>query len=116
MKQWYAGRMVEDLLSFKKGEVVYYRSLEVSRPLKVGPVTVIFRSKNPASIRVCNSIVLRTVFHCYPNAAVPNPAPETSNIRIERAYQEFLEKHPIAKRHSATESARILSLHQHSTL
>lgn len=116
MKQWYAGRMRQDLLGFKQGEMVYYRRAETKRPLKVGPVFILFRTVNARSIRICESLGIRELLSPWPNGVNPTPAPPSKNEEIEHSYQSYLETHPLAPRHSAAETHRILSARQSTAL
>jgi hypothetical protein len=100
---WYAGRLVAPMLGLKEGELVAIRRAIQTVPLLVGPVFILFRRKNPLSIRFCESMGVRTVIHLFPNNVNPKPAPAELNEEIEDAYQKYLKSKPLGKRLPADE-------------
>lgn len=96
--QWYAGKMVDPMLGLKDGELVAVRRAVPIKPLLVGPVVILFRRKNPLSIRFCESMGVRNVVHLFPNNVNPRPSPADLNEELEESYQKYLSTHPIAKR------------------
>ena len=97
-KHWYAGSLVDSLLDFKAGDTVAIRRAIQHQPLLVGPVLILFRRKNPYSVRFAESMGVRSMILLFPNNVDPKPAPEALNQEIEEAYQNYLKVRPIAKR------------------
>lgn len=95
-RTWYAARMSEPLKPFERGEIVYVRRAVFKEPLAVGPVLILFQVNAEKSTRVAESY--GKVFNLLPNNANPEPAPPEKNERIEAAYTEYREAHPMAKR------------------
>lgn len=95
---WYAGRLVAPMLGLKEGELVAIRRATQTVPLLVGPVFILFRRKEPLSIRFCESMGVRNLIHLFPNNVNPRPAPAGLNIEIEESYQQYIKSKPVAKR------------------
>ena len=71
---WYAGRLVAPMLGLKEGELVAIRRATQAVPLLVGPVFILFRRKEPLSMRFCESMGVRNVIHLFPNNVNPSQA------------------------------------------
>ena len=110
-KTWYACEFRHDFLGFKKGEIAYIRKAMFKEPLAAGSFCIIFRSKDPHSIRLFDDVVHDTVA-LLPNKWKPKAAPEGSNEVIEGKYREWLKANPPTPRHPLAERLRIMAMRQ----
>jgi hypothetical protein len=105
-RTWYACRLKEDLIHFRAGATLYIRKGNLTTPLHGGPFFILFRTYNPVSVRFFESLGLHSTVDLLPNRITPKPANEETNLKIEKAYREYLKTRPVLLRHPEKELKR----------